>query len=88
MQTFDLGEKGLRALHEELHALNGTTNETAWEVVNAKGAHAIACGLDAPIEVTVRGSTGYYCGGMNQQATIHMFDHQAFSCGLSDGATA
>lgn len=70
MQTFDLGEKGLRALHEELHALNGTTNATAWEVVNAKGAHAIACGLDAPIEVTVRGSTGYYCGGMNQQATV------------------
>ena len=37
------------------------TNETAWEVVNAKGSHAIAVGLDAPIDVTVRGSTGYYC---------------------------
>ena len=72
MQTFDLGEKGLRALHEELHALNGSTNKTAWEIVNPKGSHAIAVGLDAPIEVTVRGSTGYYCGGMNKQATVRV----------------
>jgi glutamate synthase domain-containing protein 3 len=70
MLTFDLGEKGLRALHEELHAQTQTTNETAWEIVNPKGSHAIAVGLDAPIEVTVRGSTGYYCGGMNKQATV------------------
>jgi len=70
MQTFDLGAKGLRALHEELHAQAATTNKTAWEVVNPKGSHAIAVGLDAPIEVTVRGSTGYYCGGMNKQATV------------------
>lgn len=54
MLTFDLGEKGLRALHEELHAQTQTTNETAWEIVNPKGSHAIAVGLDAPIEVTVR----------------------------------
>jgi glutamate synthase domain-containing protein 3 len=44
-------------------------NETAWEVVNPRGSHAIAVGLDAPIEVTVKGSTGYYCAGMNKQAT-------------------
>ncbi len=72
MQTFDLGEKGLRALHEELHSQEAQTNETAWEIVNPKGSHAIAVGLDAPIEVIVRGSTGYYCGGMNKQATINV----------------
>ena len=43
-----------------------------WTIENAKGAHAIACGLDAPIEVTVKGSTGYYCGGMNKQATVNI----------------
>jgi glutamate synthase domain-containing protein 3 len=72
MQQFDLGENGLRALHEALHAQAETTNQTAWEVVNPKGSHAIAVGLDAPIEVTVRGSTGYYCAGMNKQATVHV----------------
>jgi glutamate synthase domain-containing protein 3 len=40
--------------------------------VNPRGSHAIAVGLDAPLEVTVKGSTGYYCGGMNKQATIRV----------------
>lgn len=72
MQTFDLEANGLRALNSALQKQSQDTNETAWEVVNAKGSHAIAVGLDAPIEVTVRGSTGYYCGGMNKQATINV----------------
>jgi glutamate synthase domain-containing protein 3 len=73
VQTFDLAARGLRALNEALHALRGApTNATAWEIVNTKGAHAIAVGLDAPIDVTVRGTTGYYCGGMNKQATIRI----------------
>jgi methylamine---glutamate N-methyltransferase subunit B len=45
---------------------------TAWEVINPKGAHAIAAGVDAPVDITVRGSTGYYCAGMNKQATIRI----------------
>jgi glutamate synthase domain-containing protein 3 len=72
MQTIDLQETGLRDLNQTLHAQSETTNQTAWEILNPKGAHAIACGLDAPIEVTVKGSTGYYCGGMNKQATINI----------------
>jgi glutamate synthase domain-containing protein 3 len=72
MQSFDLGAEGLRALNSALHALKGQTNMTAWEVVNPKGAHAIAAGVDAPVDITVRGSTGYYCAGMNKQATIRI----------------
>ena len=72
MQTIDLSETGLREMNKMLHAQAADTNQTAWEIVNPKGAHAIACGLDAPIEVTVKGSTGYYCAGMNQQATVNI----------------
>jgi glutamate synthase domain-containing protein 3 len=72
MQIFDLAAGGLRALNTRLHALKDSTNETVWEVVNPKGAHAIAAGVDAPVEITVRGSTGYYCAGMNKQATIRI----------------
>ena len=72
MQTFDLGAEGLRALNSALHALRGQTNMTEWEVINPKGAHAIAAGVDAPIDLTVRGSTGYYCAGMNKLATIRV----------------
>ena len=72
MQTVDLQEMGLRGVNAALHAQSDDTNQTAWTIENAKGAHAIACGLDAPIEVTVKGSTGYYCAGMNQQATVNI----------------
>lgn len=72
MQTIDLQETGLRELNATLHAQADDTNQTSWEIENPKGSHALACGLDAPIEVTVKGSTGYYCGGMNKQATINI----------------
>ena len=72
MQTIDLQETSLRDLNATLHAQAENTNQTMWEIENPKGAHAIACGLDAPIEVTVKGSTGYYCAGMNKQATVHI----------------
>ncbi len=70
MQTIDMAQTPLRDLNAMLQAQAKSTNQTAWEVVNPKGAHAIAVGLDAPIEVTVKGSTGYYCAGMNKQATV------------------
>jgi methylamine---glutamate N-methyltransferase subunit B len=72
MQTFDLGAQGLRALNSALHDLKGQTNMTAWEVINPRGAHAIAAGVDAEVDITVRGSTGYYCAGMNKLATIRI----------------
>ena len=72
MQTYDLEANGLRGLNEALQAQSDDTNQTKWEVVNPRGSHAIAVGLDAPIDVTVKGSTGYYCAGMNKQATVHV----------------
>jgi glutamate synthase domain-containing protein 3 len=72
MEIFDLEAQGLRALNQALHNLKGQTNQTTWEVINPKGSHAIAVGVDAPIDLTVRGSTGYYCAGMNKHATIRV----------------
>ncbi|NDV01035.1 GXGXG domain-containing protein [Pseudoroseicyclus tamaricis] len=72
MSTLDLAETSLRDVNAALQSLNGTTNQTAWEVLNPRGAHALAVGLDAPVEVRVKGSTGYYCAGMNAEATIHV----------------
>ena len=72
MQTLDMAEVTLRDVNSTLQAQKSDTNQRSWEVVNPKGSHAIACGLDGPIEVTVLGSTGYYCGGMNKEATVHI----------------
>jgi glutamate synthase domain-containing protein 3 len=70
MPTIDLATASLRDLNRALHApLNGS-NETAFEVLNPRGQHAVAVGVNAPVTIDVRGSVGYYCGGMNKQARI------------------
>jgi methylamine---glutamate N-methyltransferase subunit B len=70
MPTVDLAKSTLRELNHALHNIKDGSNETAWEVVNPKGSHSVAVGVDAPVKVDVHGSVGYYCGGMNSEATI------------------
>jgi glutamate synthase domain-containing protein 3 len=70
MPVVDLAATPLRTLNARLHALGPGTNETEWEVLNPRGLHAVAVGLDAPVAVAVRGPTGYYAGGMNKHASV------------------
>ena len=72
MKQFDLEESGLRALNQALQEQTDSANQMDWHVKNPKGKHAIAVGLDAPINIKIDGSTGYYCGGMNKQAHIYV----------------
>ena len=70
MATFDLADRALRELNRELHRQSDLLRsqkkaEMQWEVLNPRGSHAVAVGIDAPLEVTIRGNVGYYCGGMN-----------------------
>jgi glutamate synthase domain-containing protein 3 len=70
MQTVDLATVALRDLNGTLHALSDATNETHWRVDNPAGQHSLAVGLNAAVTVEIAGHAGYYCGGMNRQATI------------------
>jgi len=70
MPVIDLATASRRSLNAELHALPANTNETLWRVENPQGQHALAVGLDAPIKVEIAGHAGYYCAGMNKQATV------------------
>ena len=72
MQNLDLETLELRDVNQTLQSQSKYVSQSKWAIINARGNHAIAVGLDAPIEVTVKGSTGYYCGGMNKQATINI----------------
>ena len=72
MKQFDLEESGLRALNQALHEQTDNTSQIDWHIKNPKGKHAIAVGLDAPINIKIDGSTGYYCGGMNKHAHIYV----------------
>ncbi|MET0314857.1 MAG: protein glxC [Hansschlegelia sp.] len=68
--AIDLASSTVRELNAALHALKAGSNASLWRVTNPRGLHAIAAGLDAPVTVEVDGPVGYYCGGMNKQATV------------------
>jgi methylamine---glutamate N-methyltransferase subunit B len=79
--TYDLASGSLRALNEQLHRLPPDTNERAWRILHPKGAHALAAGLNVPVQIDVEGHVGYYCGGMNKHASITIHGH----CGTGVG---
>jgi len=43
---------------------------THWRVLNPRGRHAVAAGIDAPITIEIDGHVGYYCAGMNKHGKI------------------
>ena len=70
VELVDLATTPLRELNRRLHELSGETK--SWRILNPNGAHAIACGLDAEIDVEIQGHVGYYCAGMNKLATVRV----------------
>ncbi len=75
MNALDLKSLGVRGVNTALYAIPEGSNEVEWQIDNPAGQHAIACGLDAPLSVTVNGHAGFFCGGMNQQAEITIQGH-------------
>jgi glutamate synthase domain-containing protein 3 len=65
--TIDLRTSSTRAVNELLASPDAPQSLT---ITNPRGAHALACGLDAEIAVTIDGDVGYYCAGMNKYATV------------------
>jgi glutamate synthase domain-containing protein 3 len=70
MPVVDLAQSPLRDLNAALHGLGADTNETHWRVLNPRGQHSVAVGVDAPVTVEIEGHVGYYCAGMNKHATV------------------
>jgi glutamate synthase domain-containing protein 3 len=70
MQTFDLSATSLRELNGALHKIRPGANATQFEVVNPRGSHSVAVGVEGDVTIDVRGPVGYYCAGMNDGATI------------------
>jgi methylamine---glutamate N-methyltransferase subunit B len=68
--TYDLAQQSLRELNRFLHRELMATHVRHVNVLNPDGAHNIAVGVDAPVDIDVAGHAGYYAGGMNKQACI------------------
>lgn len=71
MPGFDLQTVDVRELNQHLHgAVDGDV-----VVSNPAGRHAVAVGATAAHEVTIKGNVGYYCAGMNAEASIVVDGH-------------
>lgn len=70
VREFDLSRDSLRQLNLFLHteAVQGGTAQV--RVHNPDGAHSIACGLNAELDVQIHGHVGYYVAGMNSRASV------------------
>jgi len=70
--TFDLAAQPLRQLNQFLHH-DLPAGPVRMRILNPDGAHSIAVGVNAPIDIDIEGHAGYYAAGMNQQArvTVH-----------------
>lgn len=68
--SFDLAQQPLREVNQFLHRPAEAVAGRQVRIENPDGAHNIAVGLNAPVQVTVAGHAGYYAGGMNQLAEI------------------
>jgi methylamine---glutamate N-methyltransferase subunit B len=71
VEIVDLASVPLRELNRRLHELTDD-GPRRWRVLNPNGAHAVACGVDAEIDVEIVGHVGYYCAGMNKLASVRV----------------
>lgn len=74
--TFDLAERSVTEVNRRLHALTGPA---AVELLHPLGRHNVACGLNAPLDVHVRGHSGYFTAGMNQRASVTVHGNVGWS---------
>jgi methylamine---glutamate N-methyltransferase subunit B len=82
VEVVDLAVTPLRELNGRLHALAREEGPRRWRILNPNGAHAIAAGLEAEVEVEIQGHAGYYCAGMNKLATVRV--HGNAGTGLAE----
>lgn len=73
--TLDVEALGVRAVNQCLHDPVVGTEHGALRISNPMGAHAIAAGLTAALDVHIDGHVGYYCAGMNQKANVTINGH-------------
>jgi glutamate synthase domain-containing protein 3 len=69
-REFDLSRDALRQLNLFLHKDAVRDGVGQVRVHNPDGAHSIACGLNAELDVQIHGHVGYYVAGMNQHASV------------------
>ncbi|HEY5315216.1 MAG TPA: hypothetical protein VIK18_21975 [Pirellulales bacterium] len=72
-RVLDLATLGVRELNQYLHHELPGSGIARVDILHPDGRHNIAVGLDADVDVDIRGHAGYFTAGMNKRArvTVH-----------------
>ncbi|WP_321416742.1 glutamate synthase-related protein [uncultured Desulfobacter sp.] len=68
MATIDLAQTPIKMANEVIHGY-GAIHQSI-EITNPDARHYIAVGLTNPIDVHIKGSAGYFCGGLSDGPNI------------------
>lgn len=79
MQTIDLSRMSIRKANEIIRGFGSTSQDV--EVVNPDAKHYIGVGLISPIRMRIRGSAGYYCGGLSDGPQITVDNNVSWAVG-------
>jgi methylamine---glutamate N-methyltransferase subunit B len=82
VKIVDLEVTPVRDLNQMLHDQQARVETQAWRITNPRGRHAVAVGIDASLSVEIDGNVGYYCAGMNKQATVTI--HGSAATGVAE----
>ena len=80
-RRFDLARGTVRDLNHFLHRELPGSGVTRVDVENPGGRHAIAVGIDYPVDVEVLGHGGYYLAGMNKHANVTVHGNVGWGVG-------
>jgi glutamate synthase (NADPH/NADH) large chain len=84
MATIDLSSMPIRTANEVIKGY-GAIHQNV-DIVNPDARHYIAVGLTNPIGIDIRGSAGYFCGGLSDGPRIHV--EKNVSWGVGDNMLA
>ena len=79
MVSLDLAQLSVREANTRLRVL-GEAGEDV-EILNPDARHHIGVGLTAPVRVNVKGSAGYFCAGLTDQAHFNVSHNVGWGVG-------
>ncbi len=77
--SFDLTTASVRELNAFLHDPAKLAGIEQVTVLNPEGAHNLAVGVAAPIDIEIDGNAGYFIAGMNKQANVTVHGNVGWS---------
>lgn len=79
MATIDLSNTPIRTANEVIRGY-GAIHQSI-EIINPDAKHYIAVGLTNPVDVHIKGSAGYFCGGLSDGPTIRVDKNVSWGVG-------